>query len=137
MSDERESQPRLTDAATTVQQLRELVANFVQEREWERFHDPKNLSMAIAIEAAELMEHFQWLRSEELPGVLADDRVLGEIRDELADIACFVLALSNRLGLDLASAVQQKMVKNIRKYPADRFRGIYYKERRTGEGHEP
>ncbi len=117
----------MSDAATSVAQLRQLVADFVSEREWEQFHDPKNLSMAIAIEAAELMEHFQWTRSENLADVLNDPQVSSEIRDELADVVCFVLALTNRMNFDLTEAVTRKMVKNRAKYPADEFRGRYEK----------
>lgn len=112
---------------TTVEQLQQLVAAFVAERQWERFHDPKNLSMSIAIEAAELMEHFQWVRSEEIDATLRDEQLRTEISDELADIACFALALANRLGIDLAHAVESKMIKNRAKYPADVFRGVYFK----------
>lgn len=115
------------DSSTTVNDLRRLVAEFVAEREWQQFHDPKNLSMAIAIEAAELMEHFQWVRSEAVSAVAADVRLRGEVSDELADITCFVLAMANALDLDLASCVQRKMAKNRAKYPAEQFRGLYYK----------
>lgn len=117
----------LTDQTATVAQLRERVAQFVAERDWSRFHDPKNLSMSIAIEAAELMEHFQWTRSEDLAAVLADAKVMAEIRDEIADVLAFSLALANVLGLDLAEALDQKMTKNAAKYPAETFRGVYYK----------
>lgn len=117
----------MTSKDTTVEQLQQLVAEFVAERQWERFHDPKNLSMSIAIEAAELMEHFQWVRSEDIEQTLADAKLRGEISDELADIVCFALALSNRLKIDLAQAVEAKMKKNRAKYPSDVFRGVYYK----------
>jgi len=117
----------MSDADTTVRQLRELVRRFVAERQWERYHDPKNLSMAIAIEAAELMEHFQWVRSEELGAHLVDPKVRGEVSDEIADIACFLLALANALELDLSDAVRQKLQKNAAKYPAETFRGRYFR----------
>ena len=115
------------DSKTTIAELKQQVAAFVAERDWQQYHDPKNLSMAIAIEAAELMEHFQWLRSEELQSAIADPGVREEVRDELADIACFLLALSNRLEIDVSEAIEQKMAKNRRKYPADEFRGKYRK----------
>lgn len=117
----------MTDETTTVTQLRRLVAGFVAEREWQRYHDPKNLSMAIAIEAAELMEHFQWVRTDELPALLRDERRRGEIGEEIADTLCFVLALANTLQLDLSSAVERKIHKNATKYPVDKFRGQYFK----------
>ncbi|TWT45178.1 MazG nucleotide pyrophosphohydrolase domain protein [Phycisphaerae bacterium RAS1] len=117
------------DAHTSVQQLRDALARFVAERKWEPFHDAKNLSMSIAIEAAELMEHFQWVRSEDLPRVLADDKLRGEINDELADILCYSLSLANTLGIDVSRAVLGKIEKNARKYPAEKFQGRYEKPR--------
>lgn len=115
------------DADTTVAQLRGLVARFVAERDWEKYHDAKNLSMAIAIEAAELMEHFQWLRSEDLDAALRDPALRDKIRDELADVVAFVLALANRLDIDVSAALSRKMCKNVEKYPAEQFRGRYEK----------
>src|SRR5216110_2513026 len=103
------------DSNTTVAELRKLVADFVAERDWSQFHSPKNVSMALAIEAAELMEHFQWLTTEA-------SRQLG---DELADVIGYSFALANELGLDIASAVRAKMVKNAEKYPAEKYRGRY------------
>ncbi len=119
----------MPDEQTTVAQLRQKVADFVAQREWQRYHDAKNLAMSIAIEAAELMEHFQWLRNDELADLLADERVRSEVVDELADVACYVFALSNALKVDLSTAVIEKLKKNARKYPADEFRGNYYKPR--------
>ena len=119
----------MADDTTTVARLRRLLADFVAEREWEKYHDPKNLSMAIAIETAELMEHFQWVRNEELPELLADEQRRGEIVEEVADITCFLLSLANALELDLSSAVEQKLLKNAAKYPADVFRGRYSRPR--------
>jgi len=115
----------VNDQQTTVAQLRQAVARFVNERDWEQFHDPKNLSMAIAIESAELMEHFQWLRSDQLDEVRASAEAMAEIRKELADVLCFVLSFANAMRIDLASAVEAKLAENARKYPADRFRGRF------------
>jgi len=114
-----------TDSNSTIADLRALVARFVAERQWQQFHDPKNLAMSIAIEAAELMEHFQWLRSEQLDAAVRDEALREELRDEMADIACYLLALSNRLDIDLAASVERKMEKNAQKYPADQFQGHY------------
>jgi NTP pyrophosphatase (non-canonical NTP hydrolase) len=119
----------VSDDQTTVAQLRELLRVFVAEREWHRFHDPKNLAMSIAIEAGELMEHFQWVRSEALDDALRDPRRQAEIREELADVLAYVLALSNALDLDLADALRDKMRKNAAKYPAAEYRGWYEKPR--------
>lgn len=122
----------MSDRETTVSQLRELVRAFVEERDWRQFHTPKNLSMSLAIEAAELMEHFQWLTADESRS-LADDRdKLTEVGEELADVLCYALALANELGLDVSQAIRDKMVKNARKYPAEKFRGRYGPEDRGG-----
>lgn len=106
-----------SDAEVTVLQLRQLMAQFVRERNWEKFHNAKNLSMSLAIEAGELMEHFQWLTTEEvLTGTSLDQ---AGIRDELADVVCYALSLANALDIDLSLAIAQKMVKNRLKYPVD------------------
>ena len=107
----------MNDDTTTVGELKRLLTKFVAEREWEMYHDPKNLSMSIAIEAAELMEHFQWVRTEELDELRKNEQAMAEIRDELADVTAYVLALANALDLDLASALADKMEKNALKYP--------------------
>ena len=119
--------PIVQDRTTTLAELVKLVDDFVAERAWEPFHDPKNLSCSIAIEAAELMEHFQWVRTEELDGLRKNEQAMAEIRDELADVTAYVLALANALDLDLASALADKMEKNALKYPAEKFRGRYFK----------
>lgn len=113
------------DQNTTLEELKQRMADFVRERDWEQFHTPKNLSMSIAIEAAELMEHFQWLTVEQSQQL--DLQALQEIGEELADIVIYALSMSNSLDLDLADVVSQKMAKNSRKYPADQVRGKAHK----------
>jgi NTP pyrophosphatase (non-canonical NTP hydrolase) len=115
----------MSDESTTVSQLRELVAEFVRQRNWEQFHTPKNLAMALAIEAAELMEHFQWLTSDESENFSSDSARVSAAGEELADVICYALAMANSLGLDVADAMRAKMAKNIKKYPADEFQGRY------------
>jgi NTP pyrophosphatase (non-canonical NTP hydrolase) len=122
----------MADNQTTLHELKERMAAFVREREWEQFHTPKNLSMSIAIEAAELMEHFQWLTVEESKNL--GPEALGEIGEELADIVIYALSLANNLGLDLSETVLAKMEKNIRKYPSEKVKGkshkyTYYKDK--------
>jgi NTP pyrophosphatase (non-canonical NTP hydrolase) len=119
----------MPDSTTTLADLRAKLAAFIAEREWGGYHDPKNLSMSIAIEAAELMEHFQWLRSEELAAYVADPKRRAEIADEVADIVCYVLSLANALGIDVSDAVAAKIDKNAVKYPVEKFRGSYSKPR--------
>src|SRR5271156_6317889 len=113
----------MSDQQTTIAELRELVRQFVAEREWQQFHTPKNLSMSLAIEAAELMEHFQWLTPEASRQIAAQPQKLVEVGEELADVLCYGLALANELGLDVAACLRDKMEKNRRKYPADAYRG--------------
>lgn len=115
----------MADDQTTLQHLKERMATFVRERDWEQFHTPKNLSMSIAIEAAELMEHFQWLTAEQSRTL--DPKILDDVGEELADIVIYALSLSNFLGFDLADTVLAKMAKNERKYPADQVRGKAHK----------
>jgi NTP pyrophosphatase (non-canonical NTP hydrolase) len=117
-----------SDANTTVAELRRLVADFVAERDWSQFHSPKNVSMALAIEAAELMEHFQWLTTEASRKLADDPQKLAEVGEELADVVGYSFALANELGLDLSSAIRAKMIKNAQKYPAQEFRGRYRRE---------
>jgi NTP pyrophosphatase (non-canonical NTP hydrolase) len=115
----------MDDSSTTVKQLRGVVRRFVEERDWGQFHSPKNLCMSLAIEAAELMEHFQWIDVAESRMVKDDPAKLTDVRDEIADVLCYVLALANELDIDLATAIGDKMVKNALKYPAERSRGHY------------
>jgi dCTP diphosphatase len=123
-----------TDAQTTVGALRQAVAAFVDAREWQPFHTAKNLSMSIAIEAAELMERFQWLTTEEAQEAVADPRERAAITDELADIIIYCLSLSNALDLDVSSAVLGKLQTNEHRYPADEFRGRFRRPERERHG---
>jgi NTP pyrophosphatase (non-canonical NTP hydrolase) len=115
----------MPDTTTTVQELRAAMAHFVRERDWEQFHSPKNLVMGLAVEAAELMEHFLWIEGEASRAVVNDPVKLGEVADEMADVTCYLLALCNTLGIDLSQAVRAKLVKNAAKYPAEKVRGKY------------
>ncbi len=115
----------MNDRRTTVGELVDLVDDFVAERQWQRFHDPKNLSASIAIEAAELMEHFQWLRSDELAAVKQDQQKMAEIREEIADIAAYLLSFASVMDIDVSSALADKMKKNAGKYPAEEYRGRF------------
>lgn len=115
----------MSDESTTVRTLRDAIAQFVAERNWQPYHDPKNLAMSISIEAAELMEHFQWLRSEQLAAIRQSEADMRQIREELADILCYALSFANALDIDVADAVRDKIAKNAQKYPADQFKGRY------------
>ena len=121
-----------SDATTTVAELRQLIADFVAERDWSQFHSPKNVSMALAIEAAELMEHFQWLTPEASRCIANDPTKLASVAEEIADVVGYSMALANELGIDLASTIRAKMIKNAEKYPAAEFRGRFG---RDDDGH--
>ena len=113
----------MPDNTTPVAALREAMARFVAERDWGQFHSPKNLAMALAAEAAELMEHFLWIDNDGSRALVRDPAVLEQVADELADVAGVVFALCNALDLDLSDIFLRKMAKNERKYPADKSRG--------------
>ena len=101
------------------------MARFVAERDWGQFHSPKNLAMALAVEAAELMEHFLWIDNDASRAIAQDRARLEQVADEMADVTCLVLALSNALGLDLSDAILHKLAKNELKYPVEKSRGRY------------
>ena len=111
------------DRATSLQVLKDQVKAFAVERDWEQFHTPKNLSMAIAAEAAELMEHFLWKGSGESAHVLDDPAKRAEIAEELADILIFSLEFANIAGLDVATIIEEKMRSNAVKYPVEKAKG--------------
>jgi len=96
--------------------LRSDVREFVRARDWERFHAPKNLAMALSVEAAELLEQFQWLTPEESDRL--GEAAKGAVADEIADVQIYLIQLSERLGIDLLQSVREKMAKNASKYPA-------------------
>ncbi|WP_026354607.1 nucleotide pyrophosphohydrolase [Massilia niastensis] len=101
--------------------LRAIVREFVDERDWDQFHTPKNLASALTVEAAELLEHFQWLQSGRIDELGADK--LAEVRHEMADVLVYLVRLADKLDVDLLAAVQEKMVLNRAKYPAEQVRG--------------
>lgn len=123
----------MPDTTTTIADLREVVWQFVAEREWGVFHSPKNLAMSLAIEAAELMEHFQWLDVAESRHAADAPATRQAIAEEMADVASYLLALCNVLQLDLSDAVQAKMAKNAQKYPVAQFKGRYGPEDTRGQ----
>ena len=115
----------MPDSETTLAELRQIVRQFVDRRDWHQFHTPKNLAMSLSIEAAELMEHFQWLTAEQSRAVVDDGEKLAAVGEELADVLCYVLAMANALKLDVSTAVRDKIGKNALKYPASEYRGRF------------
>lgn len=109
----------MNDTTTTVAQLRDRIRQFVAARNWQAYHSPKNLTMALAIEVSELMEHFQWI-TPEASRTICDDLTKSEaVRDELADVIGYALAIANELEIDVSTAMREKMVKNEAKYPVE------------------
>jgi NTP pyrophosphatase (non-canonical NTP hydrolase) len=101
--------------------LRDALREFARERDWEQFHSPKNLAIAMTVEAAELLEHFQWVAEEESASLAPETHAL--VREEVADVLLYLVRLADRLGIDLAAAAAEKIARNAEKYPADKARG--------------
>lgn len=101
--------------------LRDALRLFAAERDWEQFHTPKNLAIALSVEASELLERFQWLTAEQSTAL--DDEALARVREEMADVLLYLVRLADRLGVDLLTAARDKLVLNAQKYPVDRARG--------------
>lgn len=116
----------MAEKGDSVRRLQETVARFVRERDWEKYHSPKNLSMALAVEAAELMEIFQWLSPVEAEALVRESAKASNVEEELADIVIYALSLANALGVDLGAAVMKKIERNKIKYPAKDARRIDY-----------
>jgi dCTP diphosphatase len=113
----------LADSTTTISELKTRVLDFVRQRDWEQFHTPKNLSMALAAEAGELMEHFLWATPEQSCAIATEESRRAKIADELADVVIYALEFANMTGLDVSAAIQSKMAANARKYPVEKARG--------------
>ncbi|QDU35628.1 MazG nucleotide pyrophosphohydrolase domain protein [Poriferisphaera corsica] len=107
------------DAETTVGEMKEAVLAFAKARDWEKYHRPKHLAMSIAIEAAEIMEHFQWLSEAQADEAMQRDEVKAEVAEELADVLMYCMELANVAGIDLAEAYFAKLAKNEKRFPAD------------------
>jgi NTP pyrophosphatase (non-canonical NTP hydrolase) len=115
--------PSFSDSTSTLAELKNHVLGFARAREWEQFHAPKNLSMALAAEAGELMEHFLWATPEQSRAIAADPAKRGKIADELADVVIYALEFANATHLDLAAAIEAKMAANALKYPVEKAKG--------------
>ena len=114
-----------TDKNTTLQELKAHMGKFVTERDWDQFHTPKSLCMAIAVEAAELMEKFQWGTEDDAKGLFTTDREA--IEEEVADVLALLIAFANACNVDLTQAFIDKMQKNINKYPIELSKGSFTK----------
>ena len=115
----------MNDKETTILELKNFVEDFVQEREWSQFHNAKNLSMALTIEAGELMDIFKWNTPEECESMMSEKNTRQEATDELADIIIYAIAFANRNNINISNAIDQKMIKNRIKYHTDKYRGHF------------
>ncbi|MBW3582758.1 MAG: nucleotide pyrophosphohydrolase [Euryarchaeota archaeon] len=127
----------MKDETTTVAALREKVAAFIAEREWEQFHHPKDLAISISLEAAELLEHFQWDEKRPVDVVRRDARLIEEVSDEISDLLHYLLNLANVLGIDVSDAFAKKTAKNAEKYPVHAAKGKAIKYDRLRNHQEP
>ena len=113
----------LGDEVTTLGEIKARVLAFAQEREWEQFHAPKNLSMALAAEAGELMEHFLWCDPDASREVVNHPIKRQQIQEELADVVIYAIQFANMAGIDLAAVIESKMAANAAKYPVEKSKG--------------
>lgn len=111
------------DLSTGLQEIKDRVLAFARERDWEQFHSPKNLSMAIAAEAAELMEHFLWQSPDQSRSDMEEKHLREKVEQELADIFIFAIEFANVTGMDIAAIIEEKMSRNAEKYPVNKARG--------------
>ncbi len=117
----------MSDGITTTGELKQLVREFVDERDWGKYHNAKDVAIAINVEAGELLELFEWVREDEIPALLGQPEKRRSIGEELADVFMLCLNLSSVMGLDVAQAIGRKLEKNRAKYPAHLVRGNYRK----------
>jgi len=108
------------------QELKNKVDEFIKVRDWGQFHNPKDIAVSISIEAAELLENFQWVRSDDVEAHLGNGK-LAEVKDELADVVIYCLSMASALDVDLEATVLEKLRKNGEKYPVDKSKGSYKK----------
>ncbi len=108
-----------------VKEITKKIVQFRDERDWMQFHDPKNMAVSIILESSELLEHFQWKTKEEVERYVTQNKA--EIKDEIADIALYIFELAENLGVDLISAMEEKLKKNGMKYPVEKAKGKHTK----------
>lgn len=111
----------MNDEITTIQEMKDFIHKFIDEREWFQFHSPKNLSISVALESAELMEKFQWCDCKE--SYLIAEKKRDEVEQELADVIITAICFARSVGIDISSAVKRKMEINGKKYPVEKAKG--------------
>lgn len=117
--------PDTSPPSSDLDTLKIALREFAAERDWEQFHSPKNLAAALSVEAAEILEHFQWLGEDESRNLLPAKR--DEVADELSDVLLYLVRLADKLDIDLHQAAELKLVKNAAKYPVEKAKGRHTK----------
>jgi NTP pyrophosphatase (non-canonical NTP hydrolase) len=124
-SEEQEQQER--DEYVDFDSLREKVRHFVRERDWEKYHNPKDIAISIAVEAGELLEIFQWMQPDEVAKIKENGQSMERIKEELADVINHCISLADNLDLDIPTLVIEKLKKVEKKYPKDKYKGVWKK----------
>ncbi len=125
------SQNPMNDTTATIESLRQMMRDFVAERQWQKYHTPRNLAASISIEAAELLEHYQWLTEQEAAEKSAGDSEFRHaVGEELADVIMYCMSMANAMQIDVAATVSAKMARNRAKYPPEKFLGHYQRPAR-------
>lgn len=104
-----------------MEELAKELREFAKERDWDQFHSPKNLAMALSVEVAEILEHFQWLQQDETNNL--DSETLSRLNEEIGDVLIYLIRLADKLGIDPVAAAKTKIKKNAQKYPVDKVKG--------------
>ena len=117
----------ISDKTTRIFELRERVSNFIEDRDWNKYHNPKDIAISITIEASELLEVFQWVEDKDLDNTIKEPTKIARLEEELADVMIYCFSLANAVNIDIARAVMSKIEKNERKYPAEQVKGDYRK----------
>jgi NTP pyrophosphatase (non-canonical NTP hydrolase) len=112
-----------SDSETTIRQLKQTVKEYCEERDWDQYHNPKDLAIGAITEAAELLEHFRFKSEKEMDKMLADQKKKGEISDEMSDVLMFIIRFAQKYDIDIAESFQRKMDQNTKKYPIDKAKG--------------
>lgn len=111
----------------TIPELTSMIVRFRDDRDWKKYHTPRNLAISLVVELGELLEHFQWQEDHEIMELIQDPAKRKEVEEELADVAIYLFLLANELGIELENAILDKLKMNEKKYPVDVVKGKYVK----------
>jgi len=122
-----DSDTKKDDSVTTIKELQDILSKFITDRDWDKYHHPKEVAVSLAVEAGELLEIFQWMDRVPVEQMKKDPKLMERIRDELADVLGYCLDFGKRLDIDITKAYIEKMAKNEKKYPVEKSRGNHKK----------